>query len=195
MNEGNGIVTPPDGPARLVGWARACIAANLGATEGDEPRGEWFEQVAATFVTLYREGELHGCIGTLRAHRPLVEDVRHNAVAAAFLDPRAMPLELQDVPALDIEISHLSDLEPIDFASEQDLLGQLRPGIDGVLLRCGAARGTFLPQVWEKIPGPADFLAELKRKAGLPSSYWSSQMCAERYTVRRYSDAGEIDHA
>lgn len=137
----------------------------------------------ACFVTLNLAGELRGCIGSLQPHRPLAEDVVDNAFSAAFRDPRFPPVSARELPALDIHISILSPAQPMHFSSEQDLLRQLRPGIDGLVLQDGQHRGTFLPQVWESLPTPEDFLSHLKRKAGLPAHYWSQNIRVERYTV------------
>jgi len=137
----------------------------------------------ATFVTLRLEGKLRGCVGTLEAVRPLVVDVAHNAWAAAFRDPRFPPLEAAEREGLDIHLSILRPAEPLDFSSEEDLLSQLRPGVDGLILEEGGRRGTFLPTVWESLPEPRAFLRELKRKAGLPADHWSHTLRAHRYTV------------
>jgi AmmeMemoRadiSam system protein A len=136
----------------------------------------------ASFVTLQEFGELRGCIGSLEAHRPLVEDIAENAHAAAFRDPRFQPLQREELKDLDIHISVLTPAEPMDFNSEQDLLRQLQPGIDGLILEDRGQRGTFLPSVWESLPKPEDFLAHLKRKAGLPADYWSNTVRVWRYT-------------
>lgn len=137
----------------------------------------------ATFVTLEKHGSLRGCIGSLHAVRPLAQDVAHNAFAAGFQDPRFPPLSAAELPALDIHISILSPLEPMQFESEKDFLRQLRPGIDGILLAEGPHQGTFLPSVWEQLPDPEQFLAHLKLKAGLPPTYWSDTIRAWRYTT------------
>lgn len=137
----------------------------------------------ASFVTLKIHDELRGCIGSLEAHRSLVEDVAQNAYAAAFRDPRFSPLTEPEYADLQYHISILTPPEPVSFSSETDLLQQLRPGIDGVVLQEGQRRGTFLPQVWESLPDPVDFLRHLKQKAGLPADYWSDRIRIERYTV------------
>lgn len=137
----------------------------------------------ASFVTLNLHGELRGCIGSLQAYQPLADDVAQNAFNAAFRDPRFAPLDDSERDALDLHISILSPSTPIHFTSEADLLRQLRPGIDGLILQDGHHRGTFLPQVWESLADPVDFLAHLKRKAGLPSHYWSPTLQVQRYTV------------
>lgn len=138
---------------------------------------------AATFVTVERKGELLGCIGSIRAHLPLVEDVAKNAAGAILHDPRCPTLRPSDVPDLEIHVSLLTPPRPMTFSSEEDLISQLRPGVDGLLLEEGFNRGTFLPVVWESLPDPRDFLAHLKTKAGLPQTYWSDTVRVSRYTT------------
>ena len=140
----------------------------------------------ASFVTLQKNGELRGCIGSLEAHRPLVEDVVHNAYAAAFSDPRFPPLSERELADVDFHISILTPAVPIDFNSEADLLRQLRPGIDGLVLEDGIHRGTFLPSVWEQLPDAEQFLQHLKLKAGLPPNYWSDTLKVSRYTTESF---------
>lgn len=137
----------------------------------------------ASFVTLKSAGELRGCIGSILAARPLALDVTANAHAAAFRDPRFPPLALAEFAELTIHISLLSPLEQLQFASEEDLLMQLRPGVDGVMIEQDARYGTFLPAVWETLPDPSEFLRHLKLKVGLPPGYWSLTLKAYRYTV------------
>ena len=136
-----------------------------------------------TFVTLKKRGELRGCIGTLEPHQPLAADVAEHAYAAAFRDPRFLPVLPEELPELEIDISILGEPEELSFADEADLLRQLRPGIDGLILQEGQLRGTFLPSVWESLPEPSAFLAQLKRKAGLPADYWSDSLRVWRYGV------------
>jgi AmmeMemoRadiSam system protein A len=136
----------------------------------------------ATFVTLMVSARLRGCIGTLEARRTLVEDVVSNAYSAAFEDPRFPPLERAELDQLDIHLSLLSSPEPILVGSEQELIAQIRPSVDGLVLEEGARRGTFLPSVWEQLPDPIEFLRQLKRKAGLPADYWSTTLRVSRYT-------------
>jgi len=137
----------------------------------------------ATFVTLRRAGELRGCVGALVASRPLVADVAHSAFAAAFRDARFPALDAAEFPDLEIHIAVLSALEPLPVRDEADLLDQIRPGVDGLVLRDGAHQGTFLPAVWKSIPDPENFLRELKHKAGLPLDSWSERWEVLRYTV------------
>lgn len=136
----------------------------------------------ASFVTLRRGGELRGCIGGLHACQPLAEDVRQHAAAAATQDyrfPRLSPHELDEVS---IEISVLTEPRPLEYTSPQELLERLRPGIDGVVLQYGVNRATFLPQVWESISDPAEFLSMLCRKMGAHPDLW----CTHRLTVLTY---------
>lgn len=126
----------------------------------------------AAFVTLTLGGQLRGCIGSLSAHRPLAVDVQRHAVDAAFDDPRFPPLTDSELPSLCIEISVLTEPQPLSFVDPDDLLRRLRPGVDGVILERGWSRGTFLPQVWEQLPEPKAFLSHLCQKAGLPPNAW-----------------------
>lgn len=143
---------------------------------------------AATFVTLHLKDQFQGCIGTLRPHRPLVLDAVCNAYAAAFEDPRGHELVEDDLRHLKIDISILSDAVPMAFQSEEDLLAQLRPGVDGLILRDNVCCGTFLPSVWASLPQPREFLTQLKRKAGLPAGYWSTTVAIHRYTTCVFSN-------
>ena len=140
-------------------------------------------EARATFVTLQVDAQLRGCIGTLEAHRLLVEDVVSNAWSAAFRDPRFPALTWPEYERIEIHISILSPPEPMQFASEEDLLAQLRPQVDGLIIEEGFYRGTFLPSVWEQLPDPREFLRHLKRKAGLRPEYWSSRLRVQRYTT------------
>jgi AmmeMemoRadiSam system protein A len=124
------------------------------------------------FVTLTMGGELRGCIGGLEASLPLVEDVRHHAVAAALHDYRFPPVCPEDLPGIKIEISRLTVPQPLGYTCPEDLLERLRPGVDGVVLVDGNRRATFLPQVWERIPEPGQFLSLLCQKMGASPSLW-----------------------
>jgi len=140
----------------------------------------------ATFVTLHRNKELRGCIGILKPVRPLAEDVAYNAWAAAFSDSRFMPLNTGELDDLDIHISILGAPEEMDFTSEDDLVKQIRPGIDGLIMEEGFNKGTFLPSVWESLTDSREFLRHLKLKAGLPADYWSDNIKVKRYTVEEF---------
>ena len=138
---------------------------------------------AATFVTLHRCDQLRGCVGSLVANRPLVSDVAHSAFKAAFRDGRFSALQAAEFDGLEVHISVLSPLEPLSSKNEASLLEQIRPGVDGLVLRDGPRQGTFLPAVWESIPDPMEFLRALKSKAGLPADAWSADWDVLRYTV------------
>lgn len=142
----------------------------------------------ASFVTLMRRGALRGCIGTLVAYRPLLDDVRENARRAAFNDPRFLPLTADELPTLKVEVSLLTPPVPLTFKDEANALAQLRPGIDGVVLDVHGRRATFLPQVWNELPDPIQFLAHLKQKAGLPPDFWGSDVEIERYQVTKWKE-------
>lgn len=144
------------------------------------------QQKRATFITLHRNNALRGCIGILQPLRPLAEDVVHNAWAAAFSDSRFMPLAKHEFGDLDIHISILGTPEALAFNSEQDLIEQIRPGIDGLILEDGFRKGTFLPSVWEQLPSRQQFLEHLKQKAGLPPDYWSDTLKLQRYSVEEF---------
>jgi len=175
--------------AVLLKLARGAIAAELGHAVTPVPRSAWLAEPGASFVTLLtRSGELRGCIGSLQARRPLALDVQENAVAAAFHDPRFRPLTEAEIDDMVVEVSLLSTPEVMVVASEQDALARLRPGIDGVVLAYGGHRGTFLPQVWEQLPEPAEFLAQLKRNAGLPVDFWAEDVRLSRYTVSKWQE-------
>jgi AmmeMemoRadiSam system protein A len=131
-----------------------------------------FQARGGTFVTLKHQGQLRGCIGSLSASETLAEDVRRNAVNAAFHDPRFSPLTENQLEQIAIEVSVLTEPRPLSFGDAQDLLRRLRPNVDGVIIRQGYASATFLPQVWEQLPKKEDFLDHLCLKAGLPREAW-----------------------
>ena len=176
---------PEIGPLLLM-LARGAIARELGL--GSAHIADDLAQIAATFVTLRSDGDLRGCIGTVDAWRPLGEDVRANAVAAAFNDPRFPPLRRDELAQVSIEVSLLNAREPLPSCDEASLAATLRPGIDGVVFACARHRATFLPQVWEQLPQPHDFLRALKRKAGLVEDFWSDNVRISRYTVEKYCE-------
>lgn len=135
----------------------------------------------AAFVTLKKNDQLRGCIGSLSAYRPLCDDIAENAFAAAFRDPRFSSVTDTELDDIELSISVLTPPEMVIFTSEQDLIAQLRPGVDGLIMTEGGNRGTFLPSVWENCPQAESFLNHLKMKAGLPASYWSGTIKVERY--------------
>jgi AmmeMemoRadiSam system protein A len=179
---------PDNAGAVLLPLARAAIAGQLGLSQRASEDAPWLKHDGASFITLKREGRLRGCIGTLRAHRALLEDVKANAVAAAFRDPRFKPLTADEYGGLSVEISVLSGLEPLRFTDERDALRQLRVGVDGVVFQFGHHHGTFLPQVWDDYKEPAEFLAHLKYKAGLPPDFWDIEVKLARYTVIKWRE-------
>jgi AmmeMemoRadiSam system protein A len=126
----------------------------------------------ASFVTLTMRGQLRGCIGALEPYQPLAEDVREHAVAAALEDPRFPPVSERELNAIEIEVSRLTRPIPLEYKDAEDLLSKLRPHVDGVILRDAFRRATFLPQVWEKIPDPAEFLDNLCYKMGASPDLW-----------------------
>jgi AmmeMemoRadiSam system protein A len=148
--------------------------------------GEFAEPLrgeAASFVTLKTDGRLRGCIGTIDAHRSLVEDVAENGYAAAFRDTRFPRLQADECAMLQISVSVLSAPQPLAFGSETELLALLRPGSDGLIIRSDGRRAVFLPQVWEQLPLPRTFLVHLKEKAGLPADHWSRDFRAWRFST------------
>ena len=142
----------------------------------------------ASFVTLTQSGQLRGCIGTLEATRPLAEDVAANACSAALRDPRFPPLTLAEVMPTRVEVSLLDAAKPLEFDNEEEVLAALRPGVDGLILRYGRHRATFLPQVWDSLPEPRHFLQQLKRKAGLAENFWDAQITLSRYGVQKWTE-------
>ena len=130
------------------------------------------QEQGATFVTLTVAGNLRGCIGALEPYQPLAEDVREHAVAAALQDYRFPNVQPEELPRIEIEVSRLTHPVPLEYTTPEDLLSKLRPGIDGVVLRDGPRRATFLPQVWEKLPDPAEFLDHLCYKMGAAPDTW-----------------------
>ncbi len=152
---------------------------------------DWLNQPGATFVTLTQYGQLRGCIGSLEAGSSLIENVSSNAVAAALRDPRFAPLRVDELNSVRVEVSLLSGQQPISFTSEVDALAQLRPGVDGVVLEYGQYHSTFLPQVWEALPEPKQFLAKLKSKAHLPEDFWDEGIRLSRYTVSKWYEVDD----
>lgn len=173
----------------LLQLARRSIGEALGEAGPATPDLPALHENAATFVTLTQAGELRGCIGSLEAHRPLIDDVRANARAAAFRDPRFPPLIRDELARTRVEVSLLSPAEPLFVTDEADALARLRPQVDGLILAAGGRRATFLPQVWEQLPEPAVFLARLKQKAGLSGTYWSPELRLWRYTVQKWQES------
>ena len=182
-------ILPTEHQARarlLTALARTAIASEFGAPWPALSRPVWLDEPAATFVTLTLHGRLRGCIGSLEAHRSLYDDVTHNARAAAFGDPRFPPLATDELFAVRIDVSVLTAPQPLQFSSEADALRRLRPGIDGVIFQYGRRRATFLPQVWEQLPEPHEFMAHLKQKAGLPADFQADEIRLAVYQVEKF---------
>lgn len=172
----------------LLHLARSAIAQRFGGPAPVVPALPELQHPGATFVTLTQNDLLRGCIGSLVAYRPLAEDVCANACAAAFQDPRFHPLKADELPRTRVEVSLLTPPEPMVFANEADALAQLRPEVDGVIFSASGRRATFLPQVWEQLPTPVEFMAHLKQKAGLSARYWGADVYLERYTVHKWKE-------
>ena len=180
--------------SRLLELARRSIGDGAArGSPGPVPEENWPAALCeprASFVTLTVAGELRGCRGTIEPRHSLVTDVWLNAWASAYTDPRFGALDESELPRLAIAISVLTPLEPIEAESESQLLEALEPGLDGLVLRCGATAATFLPSVWQTLPDPREFLAHLKVKAGWPASFWSSELIALRYRTETFRSAG-----
>jgi AmmeMemoRadiSam system protein A len=197
----------------LCSFARASIGAVLGGPAAVAPEGSFASSRGACFVTLRwarasaastnpdqssgasadsatddGEEELQGCIGSLEPHRSLVDDVAENAVAAALRDPRGRKLQLADLDSLEVELSILSPMTVLPVHSEEEAIAALRPHEDGAVLVSGRRRGTFLPQVWDSLPDPREFLYQLKRKAGLPMLGWDPSYQLLRYSVQKWKN-------
>ena len=183
-------LTPEQGRL-LPRLARHGIAHRLETGEPlPRPSGlaEPLTRPGAAFVSLYRAEGLRGCMGTLLAERPLVDSVLDAALDAALGDPRFPPVERDELDALTITVPVLSEPQAMAVSGEQDLLEQLQPGEDGLILHDGKHRATFLPAVWEQLPDPQDFLAQLKAKAGLPPDHWSPTLQFARYRSLSFTD-------
>ena len=173
----------------LIAIARRAIGARFGLPGDEPPAHDALAAPGATFVTLLAHAELRGCIGSLHASRPLREDVRENAINAAFHDPRFPPLAPVEFESISVEVSLLSPSTSLRFPTEEDLVARLHAGADGVTLEYGAHRATILPQVWETLPEPRRFLAELKRKAGLAADFWSPRLNVGIYRVTKWKES------
>ncbi len=175
----------------LTTIARQAIEAGF---EGQKPDLDAYKndtrlwQEGASFVTLTIGGELRGCIGSLLAHRPLIEDITANAQNAAFQDPRFAPLDKEEFAKVSVEISVLSAPKELIYEDKQDLLNKIEPFVDGLILKQGAHQGTFLPSVWEQLPNPEDFLANLCMKSGLGADCIDSHPDIYTYRAHKYSE-------
>jgi AmmeMemoRadiSam system protein A len=177
-----------DRGAVVLAVSRAAIARALSIPTESASAADWLLEPGASFVTLTKGGHLRGCVGTVKAQRPLLYDLELNASAAALRDPRFQPVAANELQNIVIEVSLLSALEELRCASESDVVRELRPGIDGLLIEYRDRRGTFLPQVWGTLPEPEEFLAELKAKTSLPRAFWSHELKLWRYTVTKWKE-------
>lgn len=173
----------------LLPIARASISEALGKPYKTAENAAWLQDIAACFVTLMLNENLRGCIGTLDAHRSLLDDIKSNARAAALNDSRFSPLSAAELDDTEIEVSLLSPMQALVFSGEQQALTQLQPGIDGVVLEYRHYRSTFLPQVWQQLPDTKEFIAQLKHKAGLSTQFWSDEIKLQRYTVTKWKES------
>ena len=178
-----------DAARTLLPIARAAIASQLGKTHPADESAAWLREQGASFITLNLQNKLRGCIGSLRAHRALLDDVKANAQAAAFRDPRFKPLTLAEYENIEVEISLLSALNALAFTDETSALAQLTPRVHGVIFEYGHHRSTYLPQVWETFADPAMFMATLKQKAGLPPNFWDTSVKIQTYTVAKFKES------
>ena len=177
---------------RLLAFAREAIESGFDA--GSAPlidiagHDDWLRSPTAVFVTLTQAGALRGCVGSLEARQALVQAVADAAFGAAFRDRRFEPLIATELEATRIEISVLSAMEPIAAESRQALLGQLRPGIDGLIIEDRGRRATFLPKVWESLPSAEVFVDQLLLKAGLDAGHWSRSIRLQRYRTHNFAE-------
>lgn len=180
----------------LLDLAITAIAEALDLpARGLTSRPAWLQKPGACFVTLEFGAQLHGCIGTIEPHRALVDDVRRNAVLAAFEDPRSRRLRVDELATIDVAVAVLGPLAPLPFDDERHARAQLRPGVDGLLLSWRARRGVFLPKVWDTLPTAKAFLDQLKRKAGLTTDFWADDLTLERFEVRSFKRLHTRSHA
>jgi AmmeMemoRadiSam system protein B/AmmeMemoRadiSam system protein A len=196
MKEASHLLAPEKGQV-LVKLARSTLMEKFGLplppAEADRMRSALsdasFQTRCGTFVTLKQNGRLRGCIGSLSASDPLAEGVRRNAINAAFHDPRFSPLTEKELGQVEIEVSVLTEPQPLPFSDPANLLRKLRPDIDGVIIRQGYASATFLPQVWEQLPQKEDFLGHLCLKAGLPRDAWKrGKLEVSTYQVQYFEE-------
>jgi len=188
-----GSMTPAE-KQTLLRLARQGLEAAARKQTAPAPAAETLtpalERPGCSFVTLTEQGELRGCIGGLVAEEPLWRDVQHHAGQAALHDYRFIPVQPDELALIEIEVSVLTEPAPLDYASADDLLRRLRPGVDGVVLRQGGQRATFLPQVWESVPEPEEFLSLLCEKRGAAPNAWRrAHLEVETYQVTEFHES------
>ena len=183
-----GEVSLEEAGRTLLSLARGSIEDSLFNKITSSNLSPWLTQTGATFVTLTKEGNLRGCIGSLQAARALADDVAQNALGAAFRDPRFPAMTAAEWPQCRVEVSLLSAPKPVRFADEADLLEQIEAGADGLILEADGRRGTFLPQVWEELADKRVFLSHLLRKAGLPADTRLTRCKISRYRVAKWKE-------
>lgn len=190
------MLTPTQGQI-LVELARFVLMEKLGQTPPAKAyqaleanlSDPCFDRTTGVFVTLKLDSRLRGCIGSLEGYHPLRKEVRRNTLKAAFEDPRFKPLGAGELERVHLEVSVLTPPQKMPYIDADDLLSRLRPGIDGVILRKGLAGATFLPQVWEQLPQPKDFLGHLCLKAGLSEKTWrTGALEIETYQVQSFEE-------
>ena len=186
-------ITQKQGKA-LVALARKTIFERLGMEAGEVPEEinneKVFQSPCGTFVTLTLNGELRGCIGSLTADESILDGVRRNAINAALHDPRFRPLTQKEAERVAVEVSVLTEPQPLAYKDTKDLLAKLSPATDGVIIKKGLAKATFLPQVWKQLPGADEFLSHLCVKAGLPETAWEhGGLEVSTYQVQSFESA------
>ena len=165
---------------------RAGLAGQAAPKVDPETLPPALREPQGAFVTIEVDGELNGCIGSIVPIEPLGVAVPQLAWKAAFADPRLPALTAAEYPFAEIKLSALTPLEAVPAGSEAELLSNLEVGVDGVLIRSGAANATFLPAMWHKLPDPLTFLRHLEAKAGLRPGHWPADMEAWRYRSSEY---------
>lgn len=179
------ILAPADAGDILLALARTAITREFATVTHTAitHTAQWLQTPGASFVTLKKSGTMRGRAGTPAAQRPLAEDIAANAAAAAFRDLRFQPLTPDELQAIHIEVAVLSEPEVLDASSEAAAIARLRAGSDGVIFRYGHHRSIFLPEAWAEYTDPAEFMAHLKYRAGLPPDFWDADVQLQRYTA------------
>ncbi len=187
------LLTPAQQQALLT-LARDTITAKLAGRPLPElpVDGPLFRKKLGCFVTLHLDGDLRGCIGNIFPAYPLAKGIQENALNAAFEDPRFPPVSARELPHCQIEISVLTQPAPLPYSSAADLLAKLKPNVHGVVLQQGYNQSTFLPQVWEQLPGKEEFLEHLCRKGGMAADAWRDpqHMTVETYEAFVFGEPG-----